>query len=33
MVFLESKHKNINIISLKQINKKSFNAIFLKTYV
>ena len=29
MVF-ESKHKNINIISLKQINKKSFNAIFFK---
>ena len=29
MVF-ESIHKNINIISLKQINKKSFNAIFFK---
>ena len=27
---LESKHKNINISSLKQINKKSFNAIFFK---
>ena len=27
---LKNKHKNINISSRKQINKKSFNAIFFK---